>query len=57
MDEKKPISEKEKLRRERLAEKREAGYRAYIERKHKEMAEREEKKLREKEERKQKSLH
>ena len=52
MDEKKPISEKERLRRERLAEKREAGYRAYIERKHKEMEEREEKKRREKEEKK-----
>lgn len=52
MDEKKPISEKERLRREKLAEKRRAGYRAYIERKHKEMEEREEKKRSEKEERK-----
>ena len=50
------ISEKERLRRERLAERRKAGYRAYIERKHKEMEEREEKKLREKEERKKKSF-
>ena len=50
------ISEKERLRRERLAERRKAGYRAYIERKHKEMEEREEKKLREKEERKKKSV-
>ena len=56
MDENKPISEKERLRRERLAEKREAGYRAYIERKHKEMEEREEKKRLEKEERKRKSV-
>lgn len=50
------ISEKERLRRERLAERREAGYRAYIERKYKEMAEREEKKRLEKEERKKKSV-
>ena len=50
------ISEKERLRRERLAERREAGYRAYIERKHKEMAEREEKRRQEKEERKKKSV-
>ena len=56
MDEKKPISEKERLRRERLAERRKAGYRAYIERKHKEMEEREEKRLHEKEERKKKSF-
>ena len=39
--EEKIISEKERLRRERLAERRKAGYRAYIERKHKEMEERE----------------
>ena len=51
MEEKKPISEKEMLRRKGLAERREAGYRAYIERKHKEMAEREEKKKAEKEKR------
>lgn len=51
MADEKQISEKERLRRERLAEKRREGYRAYIERKHKEMAEREEKKKREKEER------
>lgn len=54
--EEKIISEKERLRRERLAERRKAGYRAYIERKHKEMAEREEKKRLEKEERKKKSV-
>ena len=52
----KQISEKEMLRRKGLAERREAGYRAYIERKHKEMAEREEKKRKEKEERKKKSV-
>lgn len=52
MDETKPISEKERLRRERLAERRREGYRAYIERKHLEMAEREERKKREREERK-----
>ena len=51
MDETKPISEKERLRRERLAERRREGYRAYIERKHLEMAEREERKKREREER------
>ena len=56
MDETKPISEKERLRRERLAERRREGYRAYIERKHKEMAEREEKRRLEKEERKRKSV-
>ena len=56
MQEKKPISEKELLRRKGLAERREAGYRAYIERKHKEMEEREEKKRLEKEERKRKSV-
>ena len=50
------ISEKERLRREGLAERRKAGYRAYIERKHKEMEEREEKKRLEKEERKRKSF-
>ena len=50
------ISEKERLRRERLAERRREGYRAYIERKHKEMEEREEKKRLEKEERKRKSV-
>ena len=50
------ISEKERLRRERLAERREAGYRAYIERKHREMEEREEKRRLEKEERKRKSV-
>ena len=50
------ISEKERLRRERLAERREAGYRAYIERKHKEMLERENKKRLEKEEKKKKSV-
>ena len=49
----KQISEKEMLRRKGLAERREAGYRAYIERKHKEMAEREERKRLEREERKQ----
>jgi hypothetical protein len=54
--EEKIISEKERLRRERLAERRKAGYRAYIERKHKEMEEREEKKRLEKEERKRKSV-
>ena len=52
----KDISEKERLRRERLAEKRREGYRAYIERKHKEMEERKEKKRKEKEERKKKSV-
>lgn len=52
MQEKKPISEKELLRRKGLAERREAGYRAYIERKHKEIEEREEKKRLEKEEKK-----
>lgn len=56
MSEEKQISEKERLRRERLAERRKAGYRAYIERKHKEMEEREEKKRLEKEERKRKSF-
>lgn len=50
------LSEKEILRRKGLAERREAGYRAYIERKHKEMAEREEKKRLEKEEKKKKSV-
>lgn len=55
MEEKK-ISEKELLRRQGLAERREAGYRAYIERKHKEMAEREEKRRLEKKERKRKSV-
>lgn len=50
--EEKIISEKERLRRERLAERRKAGYRAYIERKHLEMAEREERKKREREEKK-----
>lgn len=54
--EEKIISEKERLRRERLAERRKAGYRAYIERKHKEMEEREEKKRSEKEEKKRKSV-
>lgn len=54
--EEKIISEKERLRRERLAERRKAGYRAYIERKHKEMEEREEKKRLEREERKKKSV-
>ena len=54
--EEKIISEKERLRRAGLAERRKAGYRAYIERKHKEMAEREEKKRKEKEERKKKSV-
>lgn len=52
----KEISEKERLRRERLAERRREGYRAYIERKHKEMEERKEKKRLEKEERKRKSV-
>lgn len=47
--EEKIISEKERLRRERLAERRKAGYRVYIERKHKEMEERKEKKRLEKE--------
>lgn len=47
--EEKIISEKERLRRERLAERRREGYRAYIERKHKEMEERKEKKRLEKE--------
>lgn len=56
MSEEKQISEKERLRRERLAERRKAGYRAYIERKHKEMEEREEKKRLEKEEKKRKSV-
>ena len=56
MPEEKQISEKERLRRERLAERRKAGYRAYIERKHEEMAQREEKKRLEKEERKEKSF-
>ena len=56
MPEEKQISEKERLRRERLAEKRKAGYRAYIERKHKEMEERKEKKRLEREERKKKSV-
>ena len=46
------IREKERLRRERLAERRREGYRAYIERKHLEMAEREEQKKREREEKK-----
>lgn len=55
-EERKPISEKELLRRKGLAERRGAGYRAYIERKHKEMEEREEKKRLEKEERKRKSV-
>lgn len=50
--EEKIISEKERLRRERLAERRREGYRAYIERKHQEMAEREEQKKREREEKK-----
>lgn len=50
--EEKIISEKERLRRERLAEKRREGYRAYIERKHREMAEREEQKKKEREEKK-----
>jgi len=50
--EEKIISEKERLRRERLAERRREGYRAYIERKHKEMAEREERKKKEREEKK-----
>lgn len=54
--EEKIISEKERLRRERLAERRKAGYRAYIERKHKEMEEREERKRLEKEEKKRKSF-
>lgn len=56
MDEKKPISEKELLRRKGLAKRREAGYRAYIERKHKEMEERKERERKEKEERKKKSI-
>jgi hypothetical protein len=56
MEEKKPISEKELMRRKGLAERREAGYRAYIERKHKEMEEREEKKRLEKEEKKKKTI-
>ena len=55
MEEKK-ISEKELLRRQGLAERREAGYRAYIERKHKEMEEREEKRRLERKERKRKSV-
>ena len=59
--EEKIISEKERLRRERLAERRREGYRAYIERKHQEMAEREEEKKREREEKKrertEKSFH
>jgi len=50
------LSEKEILRRKGLAERREAGYRAYIERKHKEMAEREEKRRLEKEKKKKKSV-
>lgn len=50
--EEKIISEKERLRRERLAEKRREGYRAYIERKHREMAKREEQKKRELEKKK-----
>lgn len=50
--EEKIISEKERLRRERLAERRREGYRAYIERKHKEMDEREERKKMEREEKK-----
>ena len=50
--EEKIISEKERLRRERLAERRREGYRAYIERKHQEMAEREEQKKKEREEKK-----
>lgn len=50
------ISEKERLRRERLAERRREGYRAYIERKHKEMEERKEKRRLEKEEKKRKSV-
>ena len=50
--EEKIISEKERLRRERLAERRREGYRAYIERKHREMAEREERKKREREKKK-----
>ena len=54
--EEKIISEKERLRRERLAERRREGYRAYIERKHKEMEERKEKKRLEKEEKKRKSV-
>lgn len=54
--EEKIISEKERLRRERLAERRREGYRAYIERKHREMEEREERKRSEKEERKKKSF-
>ena len=53
--EEKIISEKERLRRERLSERRKAGYRAYIERKHKEMEERKEKKRKEREERKRKA--
>ena len=54
--EEKIISEKERLRRERLAERRREGYRAYIERKHQEMAEREERKKREREEKKKKRM-
>ena len=50
--EEKIITEKERLRRERLAEKRREGYRAYIERKHREMTEREERKKKEREEKK-----
>ena len=46
------ITDKQKLWWEELSERRKAGYRAYIERKHKEMAEREEKRRQEKEERK-----
>ena len=56
MSEEKQISEKERMRRERLAEKRKAGYRAYIERKRKEREEREERKRSEKEERKRESF-
>lgn len=52
----KEISEKERLRRERLAERRREGYRAYIERKHKEMEERERKKKEEREKKKLKAL-
>lgn len=55
MEEKK-ISEKERLRRERLAERRREGYRAYIERKHKEMEEREKEKEAEKKEKKKKNF-
>lgn len=54
--EEKIISEKERLRRERLAERRREGYRAYIERKHKEMEERKERERKEKEEKKKKSF-